>query len=177
MIPSLTFDLLEAHRAERARGGSRGTHPARAAFRAEHVVVEGHAAVLALRSFETLGIERHAVELALATADENPFIPGTVSGEHAVLERLARRRGMLVSRSGNGSAHQVYASRLAGPTRLVFGTSPWLSACGALGALALQVSPIEAAAALAGAPLELAWPEVFVVRLFGTTPEWMAGDD
>jgi aconitate hydratase len=177
MSPSLTFDLLEAHRTERGRGGGRGAPSLRAALKAEHVVVEGHAAVLALRSFETLGIERHAVEMALAAADENPFIPTTVSGEQAVLERLARRRGMLVSRSGNGPAHQVYGSRLAGPTRLVFGTSPWLSACGALGALALQVSPIEAAAALAGASLELAWPEAFIVRLFGTPPSWMAGDD
>jgi len=177
MSPSLTFDLLDAHRTERARGGSRATRPPRAAFRAEHVVLEGHAAVLALRSFETLGIERHSAELALAVADENPFVPGTVAGELAVLERLGKRRGMLVSRSGNGPAHQVYASRLAGPTRLVFGTSPWLSACGALGALALQVSPIEAAAALAGAALELAWPDALIVRLFGTPPRWMAGDD
>ena len=176
MSASLTSDLLEAHRAERGRG-SRGPRLGRVAFRAQHVVIEGHAAVLALRSFETLGIERHAAELALAGAEEDAFTRITASDEAAALERMARRRGLIVSRAGNGAAHQVYGSRLASPTRLVLGTSPWLSSCGALGALALRVSPMEAAAALAGAPVDLPWPDTLIVRLFGSPPHWMAGDD
>ncbi|HET9328700.1 MAG TPA: aconitase family protein [Candidatus Eisenbacteria bacterium] len=176
-MTSLTSELLEAHRAERGTRGSRGPRPLRTAFGAKHVVIEGHAGLLALRSFETLGIERQTAELALAGADEDPFNRITVSDEPAALERMARRRGFMVSRAGNGPTHQVYLARLAMPARLVLGTSRWLPSCGALGALALQVSPIEAAAALAGAPVDLPWPETFIVRLFGSPPDWLAGDD
>ena len=178
MTESLAYDLLDAHRPpERGRAGARGPRPARASFRADHVVIEGHAAALALRSFETLGLERHAVELALACAEEDPIGRHAVAEELAQLERAARRFGVLLSRPGNGAAHQVYAARFGAPGRLTLGTSPRLAACGALGAVSLVVSPTEAAAALAGAAIELPSPEVAPIRLFGRPAEWLSGDD
>src|SRR5262249_51041229 len=78
---------------------------------------------------------------------------------------------------GNGGAHQVYASRFGAPGRLVMGTSSHLAMCGALGAMPLVVSPTEAAAVLAGAALELPPLQVVAIRLFGTPPQWLAGDD
>jgi homoaconitase/3-isopropylmalate dehydratase large subunit/3-isopropylmalate dehydratase small subunit len=140
-------------------------------------VVEGHAAGLALRLFATLGIERAQSDLALASAEADPLARAVGPEELAGIERAARRAGLAYSRPGNGPGHQVYLARFAAPGRLVFGTAPRLSACGALGALALRVGPTEAAAALAGAPIEMPCPATLRVRLFGRPPDWLSGHD
>jgi len=171
---SLALSLLEAHRVtERGRASARES---RVRLRADHVVTEGESAGLVLRLFETLGRERTAVELALVAAESDALgIDQAAAWERT--EAAARRRGVVCSRPGNGAVHQVYLARFAAPGRLVFGTSERLAACGALGCLALSASAVEAAAALAGAPVEFSWPEILHVRLFGKPARWVAGDD
>jgi aconitate hydratase len=178
MGQSLTASVLEAHRvAEPGRSLSRGVKGARLVVRADHVVCEGRAAVLAFGLFETLGLDRVACELALACAEGDPLVRFAAAEEQTQLERLARRRGAVFSRAGNGASHHVYASRFAAPGRLVVGTGARLCACGALGTLALRVSAAEAAAALAGGALEIPAVVGARVRLLGKPPAWLSGED
>ena len=174
MSESLALSLLEAHRvAERGRATARDS---RLRIRPDHVVSEGESAALVLRLFETLGRERTSCELALVAAESDALgIDRAEAWERT--EAAARRRGVLCSRPGNGAVQQVYLARFAAPGRVVLGTSARLAACGALGCLALPASAVEAAAALAGAAVEISRPDLLHVRLFGKPAGWVAGDD
>jgi aconitate hydratase len=177
MGESLTESLLEAHRVPDRERAGRGSRDGRLLLRADHVVGEARSGALALRLFETVGLDRVACELALVGSEEDPLGRLELAEEQVGLERRARRRGVVVSRAGNGVSHQVYTARFGAPGRLVLDTGRGLSSCGGLGALSLTVTAAEAAAALAGAPLELPSPEVSLVRLFGKPPGWLSGED
>jgi aconitate hydratase len=174
---TLTAALVESHRAQGKRGGSRVGPSSRIALQPDHVVLEGEAGALALQLFATTGRERSACELTLVAGEDGSLRRVAASAELAALERAAILSGAVFSRVGNGPAHQVYAARFGAPGRLVVGTDRRIAAAGALGALALCANPIEAAAVLAGLPLELPWPEVAVVGLAGTPPAWVTGED
>jgi aconitate hydratase len=178
MAATLTATVLDSHRApERRPAWGRSSPAARVALKPDHVVLEGEGAALTLQLFETLGEDRFACELVLVSGTEHSLRHSAASADLLALERHARRHGAVFSRLGNGPGHQVYGARFGAPGRLVFGTERRIAGAGALCALALVVTPVEAAAALAGFPLEWPAPEVTSIRLAGKPPGWLTGED
>ena len=178
MPASLTRALIESHATSnpgRSRGAPRG---AESALRADHVVMEGHAAALAFLYFEGMGRARSQVELALAgigtEADGARF---ERSAEQLSVRGAARRFGVAFARPGAGMLQHLYVERFAAPGRLVLTASKSVQAAGGLGSLVLMASEVELAAALAGAPCDTTIPEVRTVRLRGTLPPWLAAED
>jgi len=178
MATSLTRSILEAHLAI-GEGRTRAATPgAEAALRIDQVVMDADAAALVFLGFAGTGRARHRVELALACAEAAPpATPFEAADALLKAQTMARRLGVHFSRAGNGCAHQVHATRFAIPGRTVLACAAGVAASGALGALVLPASEIELAAAMAGAPHPITVPPVWAVRLAGTLPPWVGGDD
>jgi aconitate hydratase len=151
---------------------------AEVALRPDHVLLEGHAATLALFAFAGLQSPRAPLE-ALIVADGEAR--GTAQFESAAEGRArlaaARRAGAWVARPGSGPAHQLHLARFAAPGRMVFACARGAAAAGGAGSLTMPVSEVEAGAVLAGAPVMAFLPPVVAVRLAGTLPPWLDGHD
>jgi aconitate hydratase len=174
---SLTTTLLESHAAASGRGRALGAG-SWLAIRPDHLVLEGHAATLALLAFESLARPRAPLDAVLVADGAGEGGGRFEAADERLYRRAASRRaGAAFARPESGPAHQLYLARFASPGRVVFAAAHGVSVAGALGSLVLPAGPIEVAAALAGAPVPRLVPPIVGVRLRGTLPWWAGGHD
>jgi homoaconitase/3-isopropylmalate dehydratase large subunit/3-isopropylmalate dehydratase small subunit len=175
---SLTRGLIESHLSQ-AAGRGRPIAPAgEIALRVDHALMDADAASLVFQSFESSGAAGVAGDMVLACA-EWPMAPPAfeMGDELRYVQSAARRYGVHFSRAGNGRAHHVYVARFAAPGRTLLSCASGSAAAGAMGTLALPVSEVELAAALAGVPHATPMPEVWAIRLAGTLPPGVGAHD
>jgi aconitate hydratase len=166
--------LIDAHRVDRLSGPGGATLEL---LRPDHVLVPDDDAPLVAEVLASLGARVH-LELALVAAERGGLAGGfELRPFGASVPPDLARLGFTVARAGAGSLEPVYRERFAAPGRLVFVVGSGHGGCGALGTLALPVSAIEAAAALAGVPVARERPDVDELRIAGTLPPWCTGQD
>ncbi len=175
---SLTRGLIETHLAS-ATGRGRATAPgAEIALRLDHALMDADAASLVFQSFESSAAASVAGEMTLACAEWPMPPPAFEAGDELLyVQSAARRYGVHFSRAGNGRAHHVYAACFAAPGRTVLSCASGSAAAGAMGTLAMPVSEVELAAALAGVPHAARMPQVWAIRLAGTLPPGVVAHD
>lgn len=175
---SVTRALLEAHLVP---AGGRGRLPpsgAEIALRVDHALMDAEAATLVFQGFEACGAAAAAVELALACAEGPIGSPSFEAGDELrYVQSAAQRYGVHCSRPGSGRGHHVYAARFAAPGRTVLTCATGGAAAGAMGSLALPVTELELAAALAGIPHAARVPELWAIRLAGSLPPGVGPHD
>lgn len=175
---SLTRGLIETHLASLPGRGRAIATGAEVALRLDHAVMDSDAASLVFQAFERSGAAGVAGEMSLACA-EWPMAPAAFEAgdELRYVQSSARRYGAHFSRPGNGRAHHVYAARFAAPGRTLMACAAGAGAAGAIGSLALPVSEVELAAALAGIHHPTTMPEIWAIRLSGALPPGVGAHD
>jgi len=175
---SLTRGLIEARLAS-APGRGRAVAPgAEIALKLDHALMDTDAASLVFQALETSGAPSVAGEMALACAEWPMTPPAFETGDELLyVQSAAQRYGLHFSRAGNGRAHHVYAARFAAPGRTLLSCASGAAAAGAMASVALPVSEVELAAALAGAPHAARMPEVWAIRLTGTLSPGVGAHD
>ncbi len=144
----------------------------------DHVVLDEADGAFAMWAFRHATATPVRVRFALVTADGRGVLAGDPAGDvAATLERAASERGIHFARPGSGLCAHVYAESFAAPGRLAVGCASGLERAGALGMLAWRVSRIEAAAALAGAPIVRPEPIVRGVQVAGDLVPGVSGHD
>ncbi len=175
---SLTRRLIEAHRLDAERAGLPLGAESEIALAPDHVIFGEAASTVIVPAFESLGVARAGVPVALVCADRHTTVVGfKQSVDLPRLQEWARRRGVWLSRPGNGGPDLVYRQRHAAPGRLVIAAGSRPPTCGALGMLGLASGALEVAAALAGTPVYRGPLTVLGVRLFGALGPWAGGQD
>jgi aconitate hydratase len=140
------------------------------------VLLDGLAGRIAIGAFASLGLPVRRV-VGLACLDE-PFGIGSASlPDLGAIAEAARRAGCHLATAGRGEGDLLYRERFAAPGKLAFAAGEGAPSAGALGTLMLGVDALEAAAALTGAPLFVADPEWFAVRIEGGLLRGVAGTD
>ena len=175
---SLTRRMIEAHRLDPETAGLPLGAESELALKPDHIAFGEAASTVIVPAFESLGLPRVAVPVALVCADRHS---SAVAFKQTVdlpqLQEWTRRRGVWFSRPGNGSPDQIYRQRHAAPGRLMIAAGSTPPTCGALGMLGLASGELEVAAALAGTPIYRAQLSVQGVRLFGALGPWACGQD
>jgi aconitate hydratase len=175
---SLTRRLIEAHRLDPESAGLPLGAESEIALKPDHVVLGEAASTVVVPAFESLGLPRVAVPVAMVCADRHS---AAVAFKQTVdlhqLQEWARRRGVWFSRPGNGSPDLVHRQRHAAPGRLMIAAGTTPPTCGAVSMLGLGSGELEVAAALGGSPIYRAQLAVLGVRLFGTLGPWACGQD
>src|SRR5699024_12012328 len=100
----------------------------------------------------------------LQTDEKNPE-------DHHFLQSAAQRYGLWFSKPGNGVSHPVHQARFGRPGTTMIGSDSHTCAAGAIGMLAIGVGGLEIAMAMAGDPLYVQMPEVWVVELNSELPD------
>jgi aconitate hydratase len=175
---SLTRRLIEAHRLDPETAGLPLGAELDLALGPVHVAFGEAASTVIVPAFDSLGLARVAVPVALVCADRHS---SAVAFKQTVdlhqLQEWARQRGAWFSRPGNGSPDLVYRERHAAPGKLMIAAGGTPPSCGPLGMLGLASGELEVAAALAGSPIYRDRMTVLGVRLFGALGPWAGGQD
>jgi len=97
--------------------------------------------------------------------------------DHLFLRSACQRFGIWYSPAGNGVSHPVHQERFGRPGATLLGSDSHTPAAGAIGMLAIGAGGIEVAAAMAGEPFHVAFPEIWGIRLVGELPDWVSAKD
>lgn len=163
MGKNIVEKIFEAHKAygELKTGSPVG-------LRVDQVYTQDATGTMTWLQFETIGVERVKVPLAVSYIDHNMFQTDYMNtDDHKFLQTAAAKYGAYFSRPGNGICHQVHLEQFAAPGKVALGTDSHTPTGGGMGMISIGVGGLDAATVMAGAPFELTMPKVVKINLTG----------
>jgi aconitate hydratase len=173
MKQNLARKILQAHLVEGTL-----TAGAEIAIRIDHTLLQDATGTLAMLEFETLGLDRVAVELAAQYVDHNLLQTDNKNADdHRFLQTAAAKYGVHFSKPGNGVSHQVHMERFGVPGKTLLGADSHTPGAAGISMLGIGAGGLDVALAMAGYPYHLPCPRVLGVRLTGKLPDWVSAKD
>ena len=118
------------------------------------------------------------IDLAVAYIDHNMLQAGFENADdHAFIQSVAARYGILFSKPGGGICHQVHLERFAKPGSILIGSDSHTPTGGGLGSLAIGAGGLDVAVGMAKGFYFLTVPKVYRVILKGKPHPWLNGKD
>ena len=144
----------------------------------DQVLIEDATGSMTYMQFESLGVERVKVPLAVMYVDHNVLqVDQLNADEHRFLRSFSSRYGIKCSKPGNGISHSIHLERFARPGQVLIGADSHTTTAGAACMFAIGAGGLDVAVALAGHGFWITCPSVVAVELRGTLPEWVEAKD
>ena len=170
---NLTKKILQNHAVtgEMKRGERIG-------IRIDQTLTQDATGTMAYLQFETLGLDRVKVPLAVSYVDHNTNqLDFKNPDDHDFLRTAAARYGAYFSKPGNGICHQVNLERFGKPGSTLLGADSHTPTGGGIGMLAIGAGGLDITLAMAGKPFSLTMPGIVKVHLTGKLPSWVTAKD
>lgn len=133
---------------------------------------------MAYLEFEAIGMERVQTELSVAYIDHNTLQSGFENADdHKFIQSVAKKRGIIFSRPGNGICHQVHLERFGVPGKTLIGSDSHTPTGGGIGMLAIGAGGLDVAVAMGGGAYYINMPETVLINLTGKLKPWVAAKD
>ena len=97
--------------------------------------------------------------------------------DHAFIESVAKRHGILFSKPGNGICHQLHLENYGIPGKTLLGSDSHTPTGGGLGMIAIGAGGLDVAVAMAQGSYSLKVPQVVGVKLTGKLLPWVSAKD
>lgn len=148
------------------------------AIRIDQTLTQDATGTMAYLEFEALGIPKVKTRLSVSYVDHNTLQTGPENADdHAYLQTVAAKYGILFSRPGNGISHQVHLERFSRPGETILGSDSHTPTAGGAGMLGIGAGSLDVAAAMAGEPFFMVMPRVVRVQLNGKFRPWVSAKD
>ncbi|MFH1874424.1 MAG: aconitate hydratase [Pseudomonadota bacterium] len=133
---------------------------------------------MAYLQFESLKADRVKTDLSVSYVDHNTVQVGFENADdHAYLQSIAARYGIIFSRPGNGICHQVHLERFGKPGTTLLGSDSHTPTGGGVGQIAIGAGGLDVAVAMGGGLFYLSAPKVYKVNLIGALKPWVTAKD
>ena len=127
---------------------------------------------------EAMNVDHIKTELSVAYIDHNMLQSGFESADdHAFIESVAKRHGVLYSKPGNGICHQLHLENYGIPGKTLLGSDSHTPTGGGLGMIAIGAGGLDVAMAMAAGTYTLTVPKVLKVDLKGKLRPWVSAKD
>lgn len=127
---------------------------------------------------EAMDIDKVKTELSVAYIDHNTLQTGFENADdHAFIESVAKRHGVLFSKPGNGICHQLHLENYGKPGKTLIGSDSHTPTGGGLGMIAIGAGGLDVAVAMAQGTYSLTAPKVIGVELTGELKPWASAKD
>lgn len=147
-------------------------------IRIDQTLTQDATGTMAYLEFEAMGIERVKTELSVAYIDHNTLQTGFENADdHRFIQSVAKKRGILFSKPGNGICHQVHLERFGVPGKTLIGSDSHTPTGGGIGMLSIGAGGLDVAVAMGGGAYYITMPEVLCVRLSGALSPWVSAKD
>lgn len=133
---------------------------------------------MAYLQLESIGIDKVKTELSVSYVDHNTLQSGFENADdHAYLQSVADKYGIVFSKPGNGICHQLHLERFAKPGKTLIGSDSHTPTAGGIGCLAFGAGGLDVAAAMAGRPFQITMPKIVKMELKGKLQKGVAAKD
>ena len=133
---------------------------------------------MAYLEFEAMGVERVRTELSVAYIDHNTLQTGFENADdHRFIQSVAKKRGLLFSKPGNGICHQIHLERFGKPGKTLIGSDSHTPTGGGIGMLAIGAGGLDVAVAMGGGTYYTTMPKMTLIRLSGKLSPWVGAKD
>lgn len=147
-------------------------------IRIDQTLTQDATGTMAYLEFEAMGIERVETELSVAYIDHNTLQSGFENADdHKFIQSVAKKRGIVFSRPGNGICHQVHLERFGVPGKTLIGSDSHTPTCGGIGMLAIGAGGLDVAVAMGGGAYYINTPETVRINLTGRLKPWVSAKD
>ncbi len=122
--------------------------------------------------------QRIQTDLSVAYIDHNMLQTGFENADdHAFIQSVTQRYGIIYSKAGGGICHQVHLERFSKPNTILIGSDSHTPTCGAVGALAIGAGGLDVAVGMAKGFYFMKVPKVFNIVLNGKPKSYLNGKD
>ena len=133
---------------------------------------------MAYLEFEAMGVKRVKTELSVAYIDHNTLQTGFENADdHRFIQSVAKKRGLLYSKPGNGICHQLHLERFGKPGKTLIGSDSHTPTGGGIGMLAIGAGGLDVAVAMGGGTYYTTMPKMTLVKLSGKLSPWVSAKD
>lgn len=170
---TLSEQIVREHldRGETAEGSETAIH-------IDQTLTQDATGTMAYLQFEAIGIDRVKTELSVSYVDHNTLQADHRNpDDHAYLQSVADRYGIVFSRPGNGICHQLHLERFAAPGKTLVGSDSHTPTAGGIGCLAFGAGGLDVAAAMAGMPYTIKYPKILGIELKGSLQPMVSAKD
>jgi aconitate hydratase len=127
---------------------------------------------------EAMDVDKVNTELSVAYIDHNTLQTGFENADdHAFIESVAKRHGILFSKPGNGICHQLHLENYGVPGKTLLGSDSHTPTGGGLGMIAIGAGGLDVAVAMARGSYSLTAPKVLKAELVGCLRPWVSAKD
>lgn len=174
MGKSLVYKILAAH----LREGTLAPGTGEIGIRIDQTLTQDATGTMAYLQFEAMGIREVKTDLSVSYVDHNTVQVGFENADdHAYLQSVAARFGIVFSRPGNGICHQVHLERFGKPGTTLLGSDSHTPTGGGIGQIAIGAGGLDVAVAMGGGAFFLPAPRVYLVKLTGALQPWVTAKD
>ena len=120
-------------------------------IRIDQTLTQDATGTMAFLQFEALGLDKVQTDLSLSYVDHNTVQIGFENNDdHAYLQSVTQKFGVVHSRAGNGICHQVHLERFGKPGTTLLGSDSHTTTGGGIGQLAIGAGGLDIAVAMGG---------------------------
>jgi len=147
-------------------------------IRIDQTLTQDSTGTMVYLQLEAMDVDRIKTELSVAYIDHNTLQTGFENADdHAFIESVAKRHGVLFSKPGNGICHQLHLENYGVPGKTLLGSDSHTPTGGGLGMMAIGAGGLDVAVAMAQGTYSLQVPQVIGVKLTGSLPSWVSAKD
>lgn len=147
-------------------------------IRIDQTLTHDATGTMAYLQFEAMGLKEIKTALSVSYVDHNTVQVGYENADdHAYLQSVAAKFGIVFSRPGNGICHQVHLERFGKPGTTLLGSDSHTPTGGGIGQLAIGAGGLDVAVAMGSGLFYLPAPKVCKVNLTGRLKPWVAAKD
>ena len=147
-------------------------------IRIDQTLTQDSTGTMVYLQLEAMDIDRVKTDLSVAYIDHNTLQTGFENADdHAFIESVAKRHGILFSKPGNGICHQLHLENYGKPGKTLIGSDSHTPTGGGLGMIAIGAGGLDVAVAMAQGIYSLTAPKVIGVELTGKLKPWVSAKD
>ncbi|MDR2610284.1 MAG: aconitate hydratase [Clostridiales Family XIII bacterium] len=147
-------------------------------IRIDQTLTQDSTGTMVYLQLEAIDPGRVKTELSVAYVDHNTLQTGFENADdHAFIESVAKRHGILFSKPGGGICHQLHLEKYGAPGKTLIGSDSHTPTGGGLGMIAIGAGGLDVAVAMAKGVYSFTAPQVLGVRLSGSLRPWVSAKD
>lgn len=133
---------------------------------------------MAYLQFLAMDVAQVRTDLSVAYIDHNMLQTGFENADdHAFIQSVAQKHGIIFSKPGAGICHQVHLERFAKPGTILLGSDSHTPTAGGLGAIAIGMGGLDVAVAMATGMTTIVMPSIFNINLINKPHSYINGKD
>jgi len=133
---------------------------------------------MAYLQFLAMDVDKVKTDCSVAYIDHNMLQTGFENADdHAFIQSVAQKHGIIFSKPGAGICHQVHLERFAKPGTILLGSDSHTPTAGGLGAIAIGMGGLDVAVAMATGMTTIIMPKVYNIKLINKPNAIINGKD